>query len=614
MERESFEDPGVAAILNQYFVPIKVDREERPDLDDLYMGAVQALAGRGGWPMSVWLTPDLKPFYGGTYFPRESRYGFPGFIPLLEAVAEAWREKRQSVVEDAAQLTQAMERQTRIASGSGLPSERVCDEALGELRRSYDATWGGFGTAPKFPPFLALELILRRGTKGDRKMTLRTLDAMAEGGLFDHLGGGFSRYSVDAQWLVPHFEKMLYDNAQLASTYLKAFLVTSEPRYAKVARETLDYLIRDMQDPGGGFYSSEDADSEGEEGRFYTFTPAEVQAVLGKEDGELFCQAFGVTVQGNFEGGKSILHRFDASEDSLSDDPTEARLDALRKQLRARRDLRVHPHKDDKVLTSWNGLALSAMARGYQVLGDPRYLAAANACGAFLRRELFREGQLLRTWRRGAAHTPGFLEDFGSLILGLVDLYETTFDLHWLRWAEQLADSLRARFEDREGGFFFTEEGQKDVLHRQKPAFDHSLPSANALAVQALLRVGEQLERPEFIQSAEQALGCFGLLLEQAPRSCLGLLQGLERLVQGPVEIVINGPWEAPATQGLAREAWLSPSSRRLIALVHGDSPLHRERVRVQGLPTAYVCLNRTCLEPVTSAKALGTLLSARHF
>ena len=621
MERESFENPEVAVLLNRNFVSIKVDREERPDLDDLYMGAVQAIAGRGGWPMSVWLTPELKPFYGGTYFPVESRFGLPGFLQLLGSIAEAWRDQRATVVKDASHLTEALQRQARHEPGAMLPSARVFDEALDQLHRSFDPEWGGFSPAPKFPPFLAVELILRRGRKQDQPGALRTLDAMAEGGIFDHLGGGFARYSVDAHWLVPHFEKMLYDNAELASTYLTAFLATGEERYAKVARSTLDYLLRDLQDEGGGFYSSEDADSEGEEGRFYTFRPAEVCAILGDADGGLFCDAFGIQASGNTEDGKSVLHRFSAPENlaeshRLSPEALATKLESLRKRMWEAREKRVHPHKDDKVLTSWNGLTLSALARGFQVLKDERYRKAALACAAFLQKELFKDGVLLRTWRKGQAHTPGFLEDYATVALGLVDLYETTFEARWLRWAEQLVEIMRERFEDPgAGGFYSTEERQRDLILRQKPAFDHSLASANALAVQALLRIAHQLDREDLTASAEHALRCFAPLLEQAPRGCLGLLEGLELLQQGPLEIVLAGPMQDPRMQGLIDWAWSKYLVRRVLALATGDtvtSP-HRMKVPVNGQPTAYVCMNRTCFDPVLSAEALEALLPERQ-
>ncbi len=403
---------------------------------------------------------------------------------------------------------------------------------------------------------------------------------------------------------------MLYDNAQLAFTYLSAFLATNTPPYAEVARDTLDYLLRDMRDDSGGFYSSEDADSEGVEGRFFVFTPQEVGSVLGTEDGELFCRRFGITLQGNFEGGASVLHRFNADEEQV--DPEH--LKTLRKRMWRAREDRVHPHKDDKVLASWNGLALSAMARGFQVLGDPRYLEAAISCAGFIERELFRDGVLLRTWRKEKAHTPGFLEDYGAVIIGLVDLYETNFEERWIHLAGQLTETMRVQFEDPEGGFFSTRDGQPDVILRQKPVFDHSLPSANALAALALLRTGHHLHRQEFLESAEKTLIALAPMIAQAPRSSLGLLQGLELAIQGPVEIVINGNKDDPRTKQLVETVWRSHIPRRLIVVAHdaASRSRHPDRISIDGIPTAYVCMNRACMAPVTTPEALQTLLP-RH-
>jgi uncharacterized protein YyaL (SSP411 family) len=603
MERESFEDPAVARILNAEFVPIKVDREERPDLDELYMAAVQAITGRGGWPMSVWLTPELKPFYGGTYFPPTGRFGLPGFTQVLEGVARAWRERRGEVEGDAAQLAAALARQA-AAPGATLPGPELVETALAQLRRSFDPRWGGFGPAPKFPQAMAVELILRRGSPADRAMAVRTLDAMAEGGMFDHLGGGFSRYSVDERWLVPHFEKMLYDNAQLATCYLGAFQATGRTEYQTIARETLDYLLRDLRDPAGGFHSSEDADSEGAEGRFYVFTPAEIEAALGAADGARFCQAYGVTEAGNFEHGASVLHRFDAP-------PGLGGLADLRARLRAARDTRVRPGKDDKVLAAWNGLALTAFARGFQVLGEPRYLDAALALAAFLLREMAPGGGLLRTWRQGRAQIPGFLEDYGAVACGLVDLYEACFDPSWLRWAGHLADTMRERFEDpAQGGFFGSPDPSEDLLFRQKPFHDGALPGGNTLAARALLRLAGHLERPEFQDSAERALRCAGPLMERAPGGFLGMLAVLD-LAAAPMTLVITGDPGHPATRALlaaARRPFL-PNLAISLAAADPDLPLHRMVRNDSARPAALLCRGRTCAPPVTDAAALEQLL-----
>ena len=609
MERESFEHPEVAAVLNAHFVPIKVDREERPDLDDLYMDAVQALTGRGGWPMSVWLTPDLRPFFGGTYFPREARNGMPGFVPLLRRIAELWATQRGDLEAQARGLAEELRQQAEGTGGDSLPAEGVMEAALDQLRRVFDPRWGGFGPAPKFPQPMAVELILARGTTEDRAMALRTLDAMGEGGMYDHLGGGFARYSVDDQWLVPHFEKMLYDNAQLAACYLSAFQATGEARYAQVARETLDYLLRDLRDSDGGFHSSEDADSEGEEGRFYVFTPAEVREALGEGDGARFCVAFGITEAGNFEHGRSVVHRFSCPEGAALAPGEDA---ALRGRLRAWRDRRVRPGKDDKVLAAWNGLALSALARGYQVLGDIRYLDAAQACAAFLRRELWTGDGLLRVGRGGKAHIPAFLEDYGAVAEGLVDLFEADFNPAWLRWAEGLAEAMLSRFLDAGGGgFFSTEAGQADLLFRQKPGFDNAVPSGNTLAARALLRLARHLERADLQAAAEGILRWCGPWLARAPRACLGLLGILGQLVQEPLAIVIAGDPDLPATRALLAEVHRRFLPGRVVSAAADQAlPLHRDRWPSEGRPVAFVCRGQTCAAPVTEPAALAKLLA----
>ncbi len=611
MERESFENEAVAKLLNERFVPVKVDREERPDLDDLYMGAVQTLTGHGGWPMSVWLAPDLRPFYGGTYFPPEPRRGMPGFIPLLERIAELWTTRRAEVLEQAGELTAELQRQARVVAGSELPGESVFQDALQQLRQSFDPRWGGFSPAPKFPAAMACELILRRGSERDRAMALRTLDAMRDGGMHDHVGGGFARYSVDARWLVPHFEKMLYDNAQLACTYLLAYQATGDASYAAVARGTLDYLHERMVDPAGGVHSSEDADSEGEEGRFYVFTPADVREALGDRDGARFCEAFGISAEGNFEHGTSVVHRFSR--------PAEVKLDAaeergLLRRLKAWRDRRVGPAKDDKVLAAWNGLALSALARGAQVLDDAADLEAARRLAAFLRDELWKDGELLRVWRGGQAHTPGFLEDYAAVANGLVDLFEADFDPAWLRLAEQVAGTMRARFEDpEEGGFFSTGEGQGDLLFRQKPVQDNAMPSGNSLAVMALLRLARHLDRVDFRASAERALRCAGRFLSRAPRAFLAMASALDFALGPDLDIVLAGdPAQDEACRGMLREVHRRFLPNRVLSCgIEGSLPLHQARGKVEGRATAYVCRNRACELPATSQDALVARLSA---
>ena len=610
MERESFENPDVAEVLNTNFISIKVDREERPDLDDLYMDAVQALTGRGGWPMSVWLTPDLEPFFGGTYFPPEPRGGMPGFRGLLLKIAEAWTRDRGEVVGQAQALTAELRRQVAVEAGAGRPDTVVLTAALEQLRRGFDSDWGGFGPAPKFPQPFAVELILTRGTREEWPLALRTLDAMWEGGMYDHLGGGFSRYSVDDRWLVPHFEKMLYDNVQLAACYLTAFQATREPRYAQVAQETLAYLLRDLKDSSGGFHSSEDADSEGVEGKFYAFTPGEVQEALGAVDGDRFCRAFGITEAGTFEHGRSVIHRFAAT---AADRLAESEDRALRARLRLWREQRVRPGKDDKVLAAWNGLALSALARGAQVLGDPDLLAAAQVCASFLQRELWREGQLLRVWRRGRGHTPGFLEDYAAVVEGLVDLFETDFNPAWLRWAQELGEALLVRFQDREqGGFFSTEAGQTDLLFRQKPGFDNAIPSGNTLAARALLRLSRHLQREDFRVAAERTLQCFGPWMKRAPRAFLGMLGVLDLTLRDPLDVALSGDPLDEELQRMLREVHQRFLPGRVLSVsAHPLLPLGQAQGPLTGKPLAFVCRGRVCAAPVATASELAVLLEA---
>jgi len=603
MERESFEDEAVAGELNAHFIPIKVDREERPDLDDLYMGAVQAISGRGGWPMSVWLTPDLRPFYGGTYYPPKARYGMPGFLELLQGIRRAWTGQRRDLEENATRLLEALAQAE--SEGAAAPGAGLVAKALAHLAGTFDPRWGGFGPAPKFPQPSGLEFLLRCGDAADRGRAFRTLDAMAQGGIYDHLGGGFARYSVDAKWLVPHFEKMLYDNAQLASVYLEAFQATGEGRYASVARETLDYLLRDLRDPEGGFHSSEDADSEGEEGRFYVFTPAEVDAVLGPEDGPRFCSAFGITPTGCFEHGTSVLHRFEAEGPAVED--------ALRWKLRAHRDRRVRPAKDDKVLASWNGLALSAFAKGSELLGEPVYLEAATALAAFLHRELWRDGQgLLRTWRRGQAHTPAFLEDYGAVACGLVDLFEASFEPRWLRWAFELGTILQERFEDPGRGFH-TSEVRPDLLLRQKPFHDGAMPSGNTLAARALLALARHFGHEPFRAGAEGALRAAGPLLEAMPAAFPGLLAVLASAQAPGAELVIAGDPADARTRALVDQARRSRLPGCVLSLVEADPELPLHLGRRRDLPSAFLCRDGVCAAPVTEPGVLAKLLGPQN-
>ena len=521
MAHESFEDPAIAELLNRDFICIKVDREERPDLDQVYMEAVQAMTGQGGWPMSVFLTPEQKPFFGGTYWPPHGRGGMPGFGEVVSAVAAAWRNRRNDVLQQAEKAVQFLQAERLVGDKSAELNEVPLETAEAALAQAFDDRLGGFGPAPKFPHATDLKLLLARWRASRDEplleMVVVTLDHMAAGGIYDHLGGGFHRYSVDAEWLVPHFEKMLYDNAMLANCYLDAWQETERKDYLRVVRETLDYVLRDMTDPLGGFYSAEDADSECEEGRFYVWTPQEVQAVIGSERAAAFGYVYDVTAAGNFEG-RNILHLpkpIAVCAKILGRDAAslEQQLTADRALLLEARSRRVRPGRDDKVLVSWNGLMIDAMARAGTVLDEPRYRTAAAAAADFLLAHLRDErGRLLHCWRAGQAR-PGtrlrlaFLDDHASLCNALVTLYETQSDPRWLDEARGLADVMLARFSDgKAGGFFYTSADHEPLIARKRDLWDTPVPSSTGLAAGAFVRLARHTGRDDYRRAAEETL------------------------------------------------------------------------------------------------------------
>ncbi|MGB2796877.1 MAG: thioredoxin domain-containing protein, partial [Phycisphaerae bacterium] len=499
MAHESFEDAETAALMNAHFVCIKVDREERPDLDELYMAAVHAMGAGGGWPLNVFLTPDLKPFYGGTYWPPQDHAGRPAFRRVLRTVADAYAKRRRQIQGAADQVATALGGLSLAAAPSpGEPTADLFDRALAEWRSDFDEPWGGFGGAPKFPPATALRALLRihdrTGDADALRMVERTLDAMAAGGIRDHLGGGFHRYAVDREWLVPHFEKMLYDNALLALAYLEAHQATGEARWADVTRETLEYLLRDLADPAGGFHSAQDADSEGVEGKFYVWTPAQLREILGPDDARLAASYYDVSETGNFEGA-NILHAAKPIEvvarmEGLKPDVFRERLEAARAKLLEARARRVPTGTDDKVLADWNALAISALATAHRVLGEARYGQAAGRAADFLLANRDPREGLLHAWRSGRGHTPAFRDDYAYLADALVDLYEATFEPRWVREATTLGDEMIRRFWDAQAGAFFrTRAEADDVLVRLKGAHDGALPSGNSVAARALARL-----------------------------------------------------------------------------------------------------------------------------
>jgi uncharacterized protein YyaL (SSP411 family) len=623
MERESFEDEEIARSMNERFVNIKVDREERPDLDRIYMSAVQAISGSGGWPMSVFLTPELKPFYGGTYFPPEDRYGRPGFPRLIEAVATAYRDQREKIEQSASEITAHIESLSRIPASGTILSPGILDGAAGKLFESFDPTYGGFGGAPKFPHSLSIQVLLRHARrKGDLaalQIARTTLDHMAAGGIYDHLGGGFHRYSTDERWLVPHFEKMLYDNALLAVAYLEAYQVTAEPSYQQVVRETLDFLLRDMTDAGGGFYSTLDADSEGEEGRFYTWTQAEVERLLGPEVAPLFARAYDVDAVGNFEG-RVILHRIkgDAELASIFGAPAEAiarRLAAARSTLHEARGGRIGPHRDEKVLTDWNALAISAFARSGRVLDEARYTAAAARAADFLLRGVRTpDGGLAHMWKDGAARVPGFLEDHAGLLVALCDLYEATGETRWLAAArDRSAEMHRSFWDEEEAGFFDTAASHEGLITRTRRVDEGATPSGNSLAAYGLLRLGRLTGDSAAQDRAERTLRAFARFMDLIPSGTGQLLLALDLYLSDPREVAVVGSPDDPATRDLRRvvDRLFLPH----VVLLQGDgaSPSDLEGLRgkvpVDGRPAAYVCSRFSCREPVTTAGELEDAL-----
>ncbi|MEX2187285.1 MAG: thioredoxin domain-containing protein [Pirellulales bacterium] len=558
MEHESFENAEIAAAMNRDFVCVKVDREERPDLDQIYMIAVHAMTGRGGWPMSLFLTPDLEPFYGGTYWPPSASRGMQGFDQILAAVARAWRERREQVGEQARELTKHLRVSHVPPATEGELAEPLLHHAAAALERAFDFQHGGFGGAPKFPHAMDLMLLLRAWRRWPRDgildMVRLTLDRMAAGGMYDHLGGGFARYSVDERWLVPHFEKMLYDNALLATCYVEGYQALGDERYATVARETLDYLLRDMHDAAGGFYSAEDADSEGEEGKFYVWTPGQIADVLGEAAAKTFCYVYDVTDEGNFDGHNilNLPKTLAQSAKLLERDERElaAELADARAKLLAERSKRLRPGLDDKVLVAWNGLAIDAFARAGAALGEPRYTQAAVQAATFLLDSLRREdGRLLHTCKEGVAKLDAYLDDYTYLAGALVSLYEATFDERWVDEALALVEIVRQHFADADaGGFFFTADDHEQLIARNKDFLDQSVPSGNAVAATALVRLAKLTGRGDLLDEAERTLRAGLGVMQKAPTAAGQLLLALDLYLGPTFEIAIVGDAAAPAT------------------------------------------------------------------
>jgi uncharacterized protein YyaL (SSP411 family) len=622
MERESFESESIAEILNRSFVCIKVDREERPDVDKIYMTFVQATTGQGGWPLNVFLTPELKPFYGGTYFPPHNRYGRPGFPHLLEQIAEVWTAKRAELEASAAEMAERLRTVTSGAgpagAGEGSSLDSMTVISAGELlKQHYDPANGGFGAAPKFPQPSHPQFLLRHAKRsGDTeavKMVLHTCDRMAAGGIHDQLGGGFARYSVDTEWLVPHFEKMLYDNAQLAQLYLDAFLVSGETRYERVVRSTLDYVLRDMTHPEGGFYSAEDADSEGHEGKFYCWTLDEMGELLTPEETEVAVAHYGVTAGGNFVDhshptplrGQNVLSVANVAAAT----GRENLLASATEKLRAARAKRVRPHRDDKVLVSWNGLMLGALARAGAVLREPRYLEAARRNMAFVRTQLWNGQTLYHRWRDGECDSVELLEGHAFYLSGLVELYQATLDSSVLALALDIAKAMLRDFYDAErGGFWQSPAGAGDLILRLKEDYDGAEPSGNAVAILALLQLAKITAREEFEDAARKSLAFFIDRLESAPQAVPYMLQAADFALQEPLRAVVAGDPGSPEVPVLIHTLQSVYQPNKVILGTTAPVELFA-RTLAGPRPLVYLCTGTACQPPTSDPKQLQDMI-----
>ncbi|RMF84421.1 MAG: thioredoxin domain-containing protein [Nitrospinota bacterium] len=623
MEHESFENPRIAELMNRYFVNIKVDREERPDLDQIYQNVVQMFGQGGGWPLTMFLTPDQKPFYGGTYFPPEDRFGRPGFPRVLLAVAQHYRERKEDVEHTVMQVMEGLERINTLRD-VGYPLDRsIIENAVRKLLNYFDTVNGGFGQQPKFPNPMNLALFLRYSHAAQnetyRDLALLALRKMACGGIYDQLGGGFHRYAVDSQWLVPHFEKMLYDNALLLPVYGDAYRLTRDELFRRVILETLAYLRREMLHPEGGFYATQDADSEGEEGKFYLWQKAEILQLLGPEAGEIFCHHYGVTEGGNFEQGQNILHinaslEQTARQFQLSPETVAQILEEGKKRLFTAREARVRPFRDEKILTAWNGLMLSALADAYRLFGDEVYAGDIRRTVDFLTTHLYEQGRLLAVYKDGVAKLNGYLDDYAFLVRGLIDAYEATFVPRYLDLAHTLHQAMIELFWDGEqGGFFFTGRDHEPLLTRPKTAYDHAIPSGNSVAVHNLLWFHYYTGEERYLQQAEQVLRLVRTQMEEQPFGYGNLLCALDFYLRTPQEIVLLGKREAPETREMLEAINRCYLPNRVLTLASPEesspSPLLAGKGQVEGKTTAYVCQNFACSPPVTTVSDLLSLL-----
>ena len=624
MERESFENDEIAAFLNEHFISIKVDREERPDIDEIYMTAVQLMTGAGGWPLSIFLTPELKPFVGGTYFPPVDAYGRPGFLTVLRRIQEAWASRRDEIEKAGGDMTDSIRTVTegRPATPEGEPAGRIeIANAVAELSARFDSAWGGFGPEPKFPPHGALNVLLREHARsGDEiplEMAKLTLDRMALGGMYDQIGGGFARYSVDQRWLVPHFEKMLYDQALLVPVYVDAWRITRKDLYRRVVVETLDFARREMTGGGGGLFSSLDADSEGEEGKFYVWTRDEVHAALGEDDGELVAKIYGITPVGNFEG-KNIPNLLGgdlaAQAEGLgrTEDELVSTLSPLRARMLAARERRVRPGTDDKILTAWNGLMITAFSRAYQAFRRDPDLASARNAARFLLDHMIEDGRLRVSFREGKSRYNGYLDDHAFFARGLLDLYESTGERNYLDAAERIARTMLEHFEDPDnGGFFFTSDDHETLLTRTRSSHDGALPSGTGVAAELLLRLSYHLADGSLREPAIRTLRAYRPSIEQAPSAFTSLLVAAELAATAPIEIAVVGGRGDADTRELLRVVGEKFLPCRIIGIASPDNgnddlPLLEGKTAVDGRAAVYICRNYACEAPVTDPDELA--------
>jgi uncharacterized protein YyaL (SSP411 family) len=630
MAHESFEDAEVAAFLNQHYVAIKVDREERPDIDQIYMVVCQALTGRGGWPLSIFMTPDTKPFFAGTYFPKKGRMGVSGFLEIIKQIARLWEKDRGLITTSGEKITHAIQLFAPPKAENITLDQAKLKLAFEQLAQSFEPQWGGFSPAPKFPVPHNLTFLLRWFKRSNDPLALtmveKTLIKMSQGGIFDHIGFGFHRYSTDEKWLVPHFEKMLYDQALLALGYLEAFQITHNNDFKQTAEKIFTYVLRDLTSPEGGFYSAEDADSEGEEGRFYVWTPKEIKTVLGPELGELFCRFYNITPTGNFESGLSIPHETTpvkafAEQESIDFAELKTNLEIARGKLFDARGKRIHPLKDDKIITSWNGLMIAAFAKGYQILGEQKYIDAARKSAQFILKKLRDpEGRILRRFREKEVAFPGYLEDYAFLLWGLLEFYEATFEIDYFEEAVIINnDMIEFFWDEKEGGFFYSGKGNETLIAQTKEVYDGALPSGNSVAASTMLRLSRMTGNVDLEKKVDRMVQTFASQISAYPLNSTYFLQALDFALGPAQEIVIKGDKKDQTTQAMIMVVQKSFLPHKVVLLqsegFEGErlaklSSFITPMITCNPKPTVYVCEQFSCKKPITEVEELESFLS----